>query len=165
MRQKGFTLIEVLVVLAVGSLVMASAAGIFYQTIVGTSRTNSQVIVLTDVHQAALQIRKDLQMAQDTDLTAEVKDSATLSWIDYTIFEIEETETRDHSSDYVLSGSELQRTYDGTTTIVGRNITYLGFTRDDRAVNVVITATQGGSSPRSETLEFSVYLRAEGLPQ
>jgi len=165
MRQKGFTLIEVLVTLAVSSLVITSAAGIFYQTIVGTNRTNSQVIALTDVHQATLQIKKDLQMTQNTDLTDGYPPQGTvgLVWTDYTSFG-EETE-RNHSSSYTLSDNDLQRTYDGTTSIVGRNITYLGFTQSDRVVNVVVTATESGATPRSETLEFSVYLRTEGLPE
>ena len=165
MRQKGFTLIEVLVTLAVSSLVITSTAGIFYQSIVGTSRTNSQVIALTDVHRAALQIKKDLQMTQNTDLSDGYPPQGTvgLTWTDYTSFD--ETEDKNHSSSYERVGNELQRTYDGTTSIVGRNITYVGFNRNDRVVNVIVTATESGATPRSETIEFSVYLRTEGLPE
>ena len=60
-------------------------------------------------------------------------------------------------------GSELYRNYDGTSTIVGRNISSIGITQDGRVINVVITSTKGGATPRSETLEFSVYLRGEGV--
>ena len=163
MRQKGFTLIELLVALAVGGLVIVGALGAIHQVVWGTSRTNSQVVALTDVHQAALQLKKDLLMAQATDLADGVpQDSATLSWTDYTSFE--EEENKDHSSAYnLLSDGVLQRTYDGTMSIVGRNITSLDFTRDGRVINVVITATEGDVTPRSETLEFSVYLRGEGI--
>ena len=64
----------------------------------------------------------------------------------------------------------LQRTYDGTTSIVGRDITYVEFTQNpegdnDRVIGVVITATEGGATPRSETLEFSVYIRGGGVPE
>ena len=163
MRQKGFTLIELLVVLAVGGLVIVSAVGGIYQVIWGTSRTNSQVVTLTDVHQAALRLKKDLEMAQTTDLTEVPQDSAVLSWTDYTSFGDLEPEERIHTSAYNLLGDGvLQRTYDGTTSIVGRNITFINFTQDDRVINVVITATEGDVTPRSETLEFSVYLRGEG---
>jgi len=169
MRQKGFTLIELLVALAVGGLVIMSAVGVIYQVMWGTSRTNSQVVVLTNVHQAALRLKKDIVMAQTTDLPDGVpRDSVTLSWTDYTSFDPEEN--KDHSSAYnLLSDGELQRTYDGTTSIVGRNITSLEFTQDpdnvgdDRVINVVITATKGDVTPRSETLEFSVYLRTLGM--
>ena len=163
MKQKGFTLIELLVALAVGGLVIMSAVAVIYQVIWGTSRTRSQVVTLTDVHQAALRLKKDLVMTQTTDLTDGVpQDSATLSWTDYTSFDPEEN--KDHSSAYnLLSDGALQRTYDETTSIVGRNITSVSFTRDDRVINVVITATEGDVTPRSETLEFSVYLRGVGM--
>ena len=109
-------------------------------------------------------------MAQSADLPG--GSTGTLSWIDYTTpseeFGLEENRT--HSISYVLSGTELKRTYDesDTSSIVGRNITYLDFTpeynEDGRlVVNVVITATSPEGPQRSETLEFSVYLRGEGL--
>ena len=163
MRQKGFTLIELLVALAVGGLVIMSAVAVIYQVFWGTSRTNSQVVALTDVHQAALRLKKDIVMTQTTDLTDGVpQDSVTLSWTDYTSFDPEEN--KDHSSAYNLLGDGvLQRTYDGIMSIVGRNITSLEFTRNDRVINVVITATEGDFTPRSETLRFSVYLRTLGI--
>ena len=179
MRQKGFTLIELLVALAVGSLVIVGALGAIYQVVWGTSRTNSQVVALTDVHQAALRLKKDIVMAQLDDengdffsdgttviMLSSGGPTATLGWTDYTSFGDLEPEERIHSSSYELLGNELQRTYDGTTSIVGRNITSVDFTQDpedDRVINVVITATEGDMTPRSETLEFSVYLRGGGI--
>ena len=103
--------------------------------------------------------------------------TVTLEWTDYTTKlgpDDELLPPQEYSSGYELLGSELHRTYDGTTSIVGRNITSVAITWDTRVaedgrvinvVNVVITATKGDVSPRSETLEFSVYLRGEGLPQ
>ena len=178
MRKKGFTLIELLVALAVGGLVLMSAVAVIYQVMWGTSRTNSQVVTLTDVHQAALRLKKDLVMAQldegdfPTDGTTVITltpggPTATLGWTDYTTLETEEN--KEHTSRYDLLGNgELQRIYDQgelsqTTSIVGRNITYLNFTQDGRVISVVITATEGDMTPRSETLEFSVYLRGGGL--
>jgi len=174
MRQKGFTLVELLVMLAVGSVIMMGAFGALNQVVWGTSRTNSQVVVLTDVHQAALQIKKDLEMAQLGEgdfpdggttviaLTPGGSTAATVGWTDYTSFDSEEN--RDHTSSYeLLNDGRLQRTYDDTTSIVGRNITSVNITQDDRVISVVITATEGDVTPRSETLEFSVYLRGMGL--
>ncbi len=109
-------------------------------------------------------------MTQNTDLPIDGStvtllpgsSTATLGWTDYTSFDPEEN--KDHSSAYnLLSDDVLQRTYDGTMSIVGRNITYVNFTQDGRVINVVITATKGGATPRSETLEFSVYLRTLGM--
>ena len=178
MRQKGFTLIELLVMLAVGGLVMMGAVSVIFQVVWGTSRTNSQVVALTDAHQVALRLKKDLQMAQLGEgdfpaggnivitLTPGGDPTATLGWMDYnTSFDPEEN--KDHTSSYnLLDDGKLRRIYDyekpsETTSIVGRNITSVDFTQDGRVINVVITATEGDVTPRSETLQFSVYLRSE----
>ncbi len=157
MRQKGFTLLELLVAMAVGGVVMAGALAAVYQVVWGTSRTNSQVVALNDVHQAALQLKKDLEMTQSADLPGGA--AINLSWTDYTSFDLEEN--KNHTSSYVLSNGELQRTYDGTMSIVGRNITSLGFTQNGQAINVVITATGPGAAKKGETLKFSAYIRTK----
>ncbi len=159
MRQKGFTLVELLVVLAVGSVILVGALLTIHQVILSTGRTNSQVVALTEVNRAALRIKKDLMMTQNSNLDAVPQSSVSLSWIDYTNFGSENA-TSFHSSGYDLSGTHLVRTYDSKESIVGRNITSVNFTQDGRVVNVVITATGSSVPQRSETLEFSSYLRA-----
>jgi len=165
MRQKGFTLIEILVVMGVGSVILMAALLSVQQVIVGTDRSNSQVVALTDINQASLRIKRDLIMTQETDLTdgnPVPQSSVTLSWTDYTSFG-SENQTRSHSSSYTLSGTDLLRNYDGTVSIAGRQITSLGFTQDGRIISVVITATGPGASQRNETLKFSAFIRAEEL--
>ena len=162
MRQKGFTLVEILVTLAVGSLIMTGALMSIYQVITGTDRSNSQVVSLTDVTNAARAIKADLMVTQSSNLTDEdpvPQGSVTLTWIDYTNFSSDNASY--HSSSYTLSGTELRRNYDGVESIVGRHITDVGFTRNGRVINVVITATGPGAQPRSDTLTFSAYMRAE----
>jgi len=177
MRQKGFTLIELLVALAIGGVITWGIVVSIHQVVWGTGRTNSQVVALTDVHQAALAIKKDLQMTQSAESADLPLDgttvtllpdgpTVTLGWFDYTSFE--EEENKSHSSTYaLLDDGKLQRTDESeTTSIVGRNITSVDFTQDpedDRVINVVITATAGDMLPRSETLKFSVYLRGGGI--
>ncbi len=176
MKQKGFTLIELLVTLAIGSVITWGIVVSIHQVVWGTGRTNSQVVALTDVHQAALAIKKDLQMAQSSDLPLDGStvtllpdgSAVKLSWIDYTSFDLEEN--KNHSSTYdLLDDGKLQRTNESaTTSIVGRNITSVDFTQNpdgdnDRVINVVITAAAGDMLPRSETLKFSVYLRGGGV--
>ncbi len=177
MGQKGFTLIELLVALAVGGILIWGIVVTIHNVTWGTNRTNSQVVALTDVHQAALRLKKDIQMTQldkgdfpslgTTVVTLAPGDSTvvTLGWTDFTSF-VEE-ENKNHSSSYQLSDSgELRRTDEsGTPSIVGRNITSVAITQDDRVIKVVITATKGDVTPRTETLEFSVYLRGGGLQQ
>jgi len=163
MKQKGFTLVEVLVAMVVSGMLIAGVVIGIFQVSWGSIRSNDQVVALTDVHYAALFIKKDLQMAQTTTLTEGNPQGppVTLEWTDYTGWATDET--RNHSSTYELSDSgELRRTDENnTTSVVGRNITYLGFTRNGRVIDVVITATAPGTSQRSETLKFSVEMRTE----
>jgi len=163
MTQKGFTLIELLVALAVGSLVIVGALGGIHQVVWGTSRTNSQVVALNEVNRAASYLKKDLSTYNNVNLTVEPPDLITINWKDET-FEPNQG-AREYDATYSLSGTELLRIYtidDNPTPaqIIGRHITYLSFTRNevnDRFIDVVITATEGDMTPRSETLEFSVY--------
>ena len=163
MKQKGFTLIEILVVMLVGGMVMAAALSTIYQVIVGTDRSRSQMVALTDVAQAARRIKDDLIMAQSTDLTdgnLVPQSSISLTWIDQTRFG--SSNPTGHTSSYLLSSNMmLRRTYDGTMGIVGRNITSLGFTQNGRVINVVITATGPKIRQQKETLKFSVHMRPE----
>lgn len=162
MKQAGFTLIELLVTLAISSVILVGASMSFYQIVWGTGRNNSQVVALTDVNQAALAIKKDLMMTQSTNLTGEVpQSSVTLSWTDYTGFSSENNTS--HNCQYTLSGTVLQRTYDGVMSIVARHITDLGFTQNGRVINVTITATGPSVPQKSATVEFSGFIRAEEI--
>jgi len=172
MMQRGFTLIELLVALAVGSLVVVGALGGIHQVVWGTSRTNSQVVALNEVNRAALFIKNDLSTYNDADLTVVPPDLITISWEDKTDQTIEAT-GKTKVVTYRLSGTELTRifTVDDVLMpeqIVGRHITYLSFTREEgsRFIDVVITATEGDMTPRTETISFSVYqLKEEKIPE
>jgi len=166
MRQRGFTLIEVLVTLAIGSVLLTGGLLTVNQILVSTGRSNSQVVVLDEVHRASLRIKKDIQAYSTANLTDLQSANTTFSWTDQTGFEPEDE--RDHDSTYSLSGTELVRTFDDTTSVLGRNIESLSFSENvtgngTKYVNVVITATSSTFPPRSETLTFSVYRRSEGV--
>jgi len=158
MGQRGFTLLELLVGLAVGSVLLLAALLSINQILVSTGRSNSQVVVLDEVHRAALRIKKDIQAHTSANLTDLQYGPTTFSWIDQTGFVPPEDE-RDHNSIYSLSGTELVRTFDDTPGILGRHITSLSFTDNGTYVYVVITATSSTFPPRSETLSFRVYQR------
>ena len=84
-RVEGFTLIEMLLALAVGGIILTGAVLSIYTIMVTTGRSSSQVVALTDINRATLAIKNDLLMAQTTDLVDGVpKSSANLTWIDYT---------------------------------------------------------------------------------
>ncbi len=168
MKQKGYTLIEILVVIAVGSMIMGVAAAVIHQIVWGTGRTNSQVIALVDVNQAALMIKRDLLMCQTTNLSSSPLVltpqtpglSVDLSWTDHTSFT---TPNPTHTSTFTLSGTKLRRTYDGVTSTVGQFVTSLSLTQNGRVIDVIITSTSPRVPQRIETLRFSVYRRQDPL--
>jgi len=164
MNQKGFTLVEFLVAMAVSAMVMTGIVVAINQVVWGTGRSNSHVVALADVNHATLSIKKDIQMAQDTDLTdgdPVPQSSVTLTWTDYTGFE--EEGNKSHYTTYTLSGTELHRDYDGTVSIVGRHITSVGFIQNDRIVTANITATGPGVPQRFKPLKFSMQMRSEEI--
>ncbi len=165
MKQSGFTLVELLVALAVSSVLLTGGLLTVNQVLVSTGRSNSQVIVLDEVNRAALRIKKDIQAYSTANLIDLQSGNATFSWTDQTGFEPEDE--RDHDSAYSLSDNKLLRTSDNITVVLGRNIESLIFSENvtengTTYVNVVITATSSTFPPRSETLTFSVYRRSEG---
>lgn len=177
MRQKGFTLLEIMVVMAVGSILMTGIVLSIFQVVSATSRSNSHGVALTDVSQAVLYLKKDFQMAQSTDMgfmedpvvvVLSSENSVTLEWTDFTTPESEEEQMNHHVTYSLSDNGVLERAYDGIlpTMIIGRHITYLRFTQlDERVVNIVITATGTQRQQYSKTIEFSVYMRSAGLPQ
>jgi len=148
---------EILVVMLVGGMIMAAGLLTMYQVIWGTARTNDQVRALTDANVAAMWLRQDLQMAQDTSLVdgANPASTLTITWTDFTGWA---GETSDHSITYARNGNNLIRTYDGSDRSAGRNITAIGFTQNGNFVNATITATGTGISGRTETLGSKVYV-------
>lgn len=162
MRQRGFTLVELLVALAIGSVVLTGSLLTFEQVFSGTIRARNQTIAVNDVNFAAARIKRDIEMAQTTNLTDAVpQTSVTLTWIDYSQFASENVTP--HSSTYTLSGTQLLRNYDGTVSIIGRNTTSIGFTLNGRVITTSITATGVSVQQRSKTLVFSMRMRTVEL--
>ncbi|MBI2850734.1 MAG: prepilin-type N-terminal cleavage/methylation domain-containing protein [Chloroflexi bacterium] len=163
-KSEGFTLIELVLALAVGSVILTGAVMSIYSVLVTTGRGTSQTVALTDINRAALAIKNDLRMAQTTDFLDGVpKSSANLTWVDYTS-SFGGTGSASHSSAYVLSGKELWRNYDGTNSIVGRNVTSISFTQSGKAITVVISSGNATALSGIETITFSAHLRPEALP-
>ncbi len=162
MREKGFTLVELLLALAVGSVILTGAVLSIYSILVNTDRGNGKVVALMDINRAALAIKNDLLMAQTTDLVDGVpKNSANLTWFDYTSSFGSAFQT-EHSASYSLSGRQLRRTYDDSVSIVGRKVTDISFTQSGKSVTVVISTSSNTTLASGiETLNFSIHLRSE----
>ena len=162
MNQKGFSVLELLVVIAVGGILLSGVVLGIFQVSQGTIHNRGQLVSMTDVNNAAYWIKRELQMAQYSNLTDGdplPQSSLSIYWIDMTLFPTGDQAT--HSSQYYLSGTDLLRTRDGETSIVSRHITNIGFTRNGTVVKCFITASVSGITQQTETLEFIVRTRSE----
>lgn len=162
MNQKGFTLIEIMVVMAVSGLVVMAVVTSIYQIFWGTLRTNDSSMALNEVNNVVPWLKRDIQISQYSNLTngdPVPKSSLELHWIDLTFFATDNVVV--HDSDYSLSGTTLLRVYDGTTRVIGRNITSIGFTQDNYIITCNLTTTGPTEGiHHSENYIFSVLMRS-----
>ncbi|MFC1990233.1 type II secretion system protein J [Chloroflexota bacterium] len=160
MRQRGFTLVEILLALAVTGVILVGAVLSIHQFMFTTARSNSLVVVLDELNRAALQIKRDLQ-SQDTANITGTSDILTLSWTNNTYFE-SENQTTYHLVNYTLSDTGvLVRDGDNTTSVVSRHIESISYSANQTHVTVDITATSPTFPYKSETLNFSVFKRTQ----
>jgi len=155
--QRGFTLLEVLMVAAIAGLLASGIGATAFQLIRGPDRGNSSLTALLEIQNATYRISSDGQMAQTTDLVdgADPVDHMGLSWTDQY-----GDAGEPHTSSYYLSGTELQRDYDGNVTVVAHYVANIEFSLNERVITVTITCTPDGSSGVSEQKTFNVHLRA-----
>ncbi|GAI12155.1 unnamed protein product, partial [marine sediment metagenome] len=80
--QKGFTLVEILAVLAVGGILLVGIVIAIFQTTAITAESSTQITALEDIKKVASRVSKDIRMAATTNLEdgGPVLDSLTLDW-------------------------------------------------------------------------------------
>jgi prepilin-type N-terminal cleavage/methylation domain-containing protein len=166
--QKGFTLIEILIAIAITAIIGSGVAVGTYEIVhVNASSTNRQVAI-TNVENAVHYISRDAQQAQIISPANSFLSGAslTLQWITWDIYN-----NTNHTNvvTYSLSGTNLIRTstIDGggaTTTTVAKFITTAFGTWNESAKLLTftnITATVGaGASVVSETRTFKIIPRS-----
>lgn len=164
-RQKGFTLFEILVVLALTAMLVVGLVRAIVQTSDITLDTTTQITALEDIKEVATQIRQDIRMAATSNLEdgGPVVDSLTLTWTTW-YDETGEYNPVPHSISYSSpSGGELQRNYDdGDLTTVGRYISNIGFSQEGTMITVSITSSPTGDAETAEQMTYEFYLQQKG---
>jgi len=153
MSQRGMTLVELLVGIAIAGLIASVLGSSIHTFIISSDRGNDRLSALHDIQNAAYWISSDSQMAETTDLVngAPPVDYMALSWTDK--FGGGEVS---HSSIYSLSGTELQRDYDGVVRTVARHISALEFSIDSDLLTVTLGSSLGGIT---EERTYDICLR------
>ena len=136
-RQTGMTLIELLSGMAITAMIVVGIVGLIYHEVTTTSTTKTIVTTTQEITNAARCISKDAVMAESTDLEgSQPANQVTLSWTERFDFT-----SIPHTSSYYLSGTDLQRDYDGQVNTVAQNISEVEFSQSDRMLTVSICCT------------------------
>lgn len=156
-NQRGVTLIELLLAVAITGIVTGGITMTFFQVLTGNARTSSHMTAIKQVQNAGYWISHDAKMAQDVDTdddpgTPELE-LVTLTWTEW--------DNTAHQVTYDIVNGELKRTEGATETVVARYIdstkTKCEMTGDKLILTV--TATVTGSQERSETRVYEVIPR------
>ena len=156
--QRGFTLIEILVTAAIGGLIMPVLVTSTYQMTRITTSANKEFVIQIDIENASSYFTRDLALGESTDLGGgpNVENHMRVDWIDQTGWAAVGDEA--HYAEYTLSGTNLLRNYDGTTTIVARRISDIEFSRVGKYITISITSSLRG---KAETLSYFVTARVD----
>lgn len=168
--QQGFTLIEILVALAVTMVLLTGVAFAVVQTSRITTKSSPQVAALEDIKMVAYSIGKDVKMAATADLTNPSYKLA-LTWTSWDYNPVTKqyaTAPTPHSANYTLSGGFVKRYYDSTSVnaTVGRHISNLQFSQAGNIITANITSSPVLGTQKPETRTYQFYLNPkEGLYQ
>ncbi|MFB0559404.1 MAG: type II secretion system protein J [Dehalococcoidales bacterium] len=164
--QKGFTLVEILVVMAVSGVLLVGIVVAIFQTVRVTTGSSTQITALENIKSCAYAINKDVRMAATANLSdgAPPVDYLILDWRSW-YDENGELSPVDHHCKYYLSGGELQRNYDDTDIrTVARYISDIQFSFQDPIILVTITASPEGKPETAEQETYHMYLQPKEEP-
>ena len=160
-NQKGFTLIEIIIAIAVTSLIGVGVTAAIFNTLSVNALSSNHLTVLKQIENAAHWINRDVQMSQTVQPGGGSGFPLTLSWVEW--------DNTAHQVTYSLVSGELQRSHsvDGsapTQYVVAEYIsndpaqTSCQFTGG--VFTFKITASVGGFRPAIETRTAQVIPRA-----
>ena len=158
-KQKGMSLIELLVALGITSILSLAVLGVIYHEFNGTAAAKSNVTSAHEIENAARLISKDCTMAENTNLSDGIPETnnLTLNWINrYEFTNIL------HQSRYYIDEMKLYREYDGLVSMVADNIHHISFLQESQTITISISCQPPWwkSTAREET--YRVFLRSRG---
>jgi prepilin-type N-terminal cleavage/methylation domain-containing protein len=169
--QRGFTLIEILVVMAVGSMMMMGLVIATFQAFGSTKANRTEITALDNVRSAAYWITQDIKKAGATNLTdgGPAANSLNLTWtLWYDVNGNLIPGGENHSVAYALSGTELRRNLDGSVRPVAKYVTSISFSQQasgtGHMVTITITASPEGKPETAQSRTYDVYLQPKTGP-
>jgi prepilin-type N-terminal cleavage/methylation domain-containing protein len=149
--QKGFTLIEMLVVLVLIGIITGGITAAISQVLTINTRASNHMIAVRQVQQAGKEVSKDTLQAQNVTYS-ENPFLLTLAWTDW--------DDVDNAVNYTIEDNKLQRSHniDGVRAIaqyIDPDQTSCSWNNATRVLTFTVTATVG-SGPY-EAIETRIY--------
>lgn len=181
--QKGFTLLEILLVLAVSGVLVSGILTAIFQTTRVTADSTNRISAYEDIRDAAYWISKDIRMASTSNLTngAPAVDALTLDWTVWYDSGGSLIQFGDYRRvKYALSAERLERSYgkylpaskpslpipDSNFTwqsqehkLVGYHVTDVQFSRQAQIIQLTVTSSPEDSPESSEQMTYHMYLQ------
>ena len=183
-NQSGFTLIELMIAVAISSLVTIGFLVTILQVFHGSLSSSGEMTVVRQVQNAGYYISRDIQMAKEVSIddnpgTAELE-VVTLTWYEYEFYHTPPADPNDrdgngHQVIYTLVDGKLKRgyyfaledvygnvTFDSEpdyTTFVAENISDISCQFYGNELAVTVTASVGGWRPQSATRTYEAEPR------
>jgi prepilin-type N-terminal cleavage/methylation domain-containing protein len=175
-RQLGFTLIELMVAMAISGVITGAVTMTIFQIFDSSGRTSTHMTAVRQVRSAGYWVSHDVLMAQDVVIADESSDDpdgsrfpVTLTWSDW-------TDNTTHTVVYSIVGDELQRAHsinsgapstgvmaefiDSTLDGDGKRKTRCDYDYTDGKFTLTVTATVGaGSAAQTEARTYEVNPR------
>jgi len=141
--QKGFTLPELLITVAITGLIVGFLGTAIYQIITVTEYSNDRMIAMHELQNVAHWFSRDGQMAS----TASGGNELVLALPD------------DSSITYAVVDTELCRTAGDSQMTLARSISDISFSIENRIITMSITSSPEGRPNVSEQRTYKVCLR------
>ncbi len=160
--QRGFTLVEMLVAVAITSIIVPTIGMSTFQVLSGNARSVAHMIAVKQVESAVHRISRDVQMAQIVQTGGGSGFPLTLTWVKWDNTEDQVT--------YTIQNGELERAYsinggEPTSTVLAHHINTESGATSCQFVNGVftfqITASLEGFKPASETRVGKIIPRSQ----
>ena len=150
-KQRGFTLVEILVAMGITALVTGVLGTAIFQIFDRSASGQDTLRALSDIQNAGQWIYLDGEKAATSDLinNAAPVDTMTFSWT---------TEGTPHTAIYALTGPALVRNHNGVETTVARYLSGVEFSISDDLISIKLTSAPGNGGVSKE-VTYNVWIR------